>query len=232
MAQPVEGLDAERVRTRLIEAEARIARACEQAGRKPEDVELLAATKYVPADELGTLAVAGVSLVGENVAGDLQAKQERWGDRFVWDFIGHLQSRKTKVVLPRVRLIHSVESESVMRQIDRHASEQARVLLEVNVAGEESKYGVPVESVDRFLETAAQFDAVRFVGLMTMPPLAASPEDARPYFSALRGLAERLTDRWAPRHEFSVLSMGTSQDYEVAVEEGATICRLGSVLYG
>jgi pyridoxal phosphate enzyme (YggS family) len=198
----------------------------------PEEVELLAATKYVPADALGTLAEAGVRLVGENVAADLEAKQELWGDRFTWDFIGHLQSRKTRIVLPRVRLIHSVESESVMRQIDRHATDQARVLLEVNVAGEESKYGVPLPAVDGFLEIAAQFEALHFVGLMTMAPLAASPEDARPYFSALRTLAERLTDAWAPRHEFSVLSMGTSQDYEVAVEEGATICRLGSVLYG
>jgi pyridoxal phosphate enzyme (YggS family) len=232
MAQLVEGLDAERVRTRLAETETRIARACERVGRKPEEVELLAATKYVSADALGALADAGVRLVGENVAADLEAKQELWGDRFTWDFIGHLQSRKTKIVLPRVRLIHSVESESVLRQIDRHASAKARVLLEVNVAGEESKYGVRPPNLDAFLETAAQFEAVRFVGLMTMPPLAASPEEARPHFAGLKALAERLTGAWSPRHEFSVLSMGTSQDYEVAVEEGATICRIGSVLYG
>jgi PLP dependent protein len=232
MAQLVEGLDSERVRTRLADAEARIARACARVGRSPGEVELLAATKYVPAVALGTLAEAGVRLVGENVAADLEAKQELWGDRFTWDFIGHLQSRKTKLVLPRVRLIHSIESESVVRQIDRHATEEARVLLEVNVAGEESKYGVHPDAADRFLEAATQSEGVRFVGLMTMPPLATSPEDARPHFAALRVLAERLTRDWSPRHEFSVLSMGTSQDYEVAVEEGATICRLGSVLYG
>ena len=185
----------------------------------------------MPADALGALAEAGVRLVGENVAADLEAKQELWGDRFTWDFIGHLQSRKAKVVLPRVRLIHSIESESVLRQIDRHATEQARLLLEVNVAGEESKYGIDPEGVDHFLEMAAQFEAVRFVGLMTMPPLTPAPEDARPHFAALKALAERLTGAWSPRHEFSVLSMGTSQDYEVAVEEGATICRLGAVLY-
>ena len=231
MAQLVERLDAERVRTRLEDAQGRIARACERAGRAPEDVELLAATKYVPADSLGALAEAGVRLVGENVAADLEAKQELWGDRFTWDFIGHLQSRKAKVVLPRVRLIHSIESESVLRQIDRHATEQARLLLEVNVAGEESKYGIDPEGVDRFLEMAAQFEAVRFVGLMTMPPLAPAPEDVRPHFAALRTLSRRLAAAWSPRHEFSVLSMGTSQDYEVAVEEGATICRLGAVLY-
>jgi PLP dependent protein len=233
VVRQVEGLDPERVRARLGEAQARVARACERAGRSVEEVELLAATKYVPADALGALAEAGVRLVGENVPADLEAKQERWGDRFEWDFIGHLQSRKTKLVLPRVRLIHSVESESVLGQIERHAHADApaRLLLEVNVAGEESKYGVRPDDVDDFLDAASQLDAVRFVGLMTMPPLAAAPEDARPWFRALRELAERLSGSWAPRHEFSVLSMGTSQDYEVAVEEGATICRLGSVLY-
>jgi PLP dependent protein len=231
MAQLVESLDSERVRTRLAEVEERIARACGRAGREPQEVEVLAATKYVPKEALGALAEGGVRLVGENVAADLEAKQELWGDRFTWDFIGHLQSRKTKIVLPLVRLIHSVESESVVRQIERLATEPVRVLLEVNVGGEESKYGIRPEEVDRFLETAAELEAVRFAGLMTMPPLATSPEDARPHFAALRELAERLREAWSPRHEFSILSMGTSQDYEVAVEEGATICRIGSVLY-
>src|SRR5262249_4952486 len=148
-----------------------------------------------------------------------------------WDFIGHLQSRKAKDVLPRVRLIHSVASESVLRQIERHAKASARVLLEVNVAGEESKSGVAPAAVDRFLETAAEYERVPFAGLMTMPPLVREPEEARPWFSALRELAERLSETWSPRYDFSVLSMGTSQDYEVAVEEGATICRLGTTLY-
>jgi len=231
VAQLVERLDADRVRARLAEADTVIRRACERAGREPGEVEILAATKYVPVDAMGALAAAGVHLVGENVAADLAAKQERWGEHFSWDFIGHLQSRKTKLVLPRVRLIHSVESASVLRQIERHASEPARVLLEVNVGGEQSKYGVAPDEVDAFIESAADLESVRFAGLMTMPPLAASPEDARPYFAALRALAERLSADWSPRHEFSILSMGTSQDYEVAVEEGATICRLGSVLY-
>jgi pyridoxal phosphate enzyme (YggS family) len=231
LAQLVTGLDAERVASRLAEAEERIAGACARTGRAPGSVELLAATKYVPAEALGTLADAGVRLVGENTSAALETKQELWGDRFTWDFIGHLQSRKTKDVLPRVRLIHSVSSESVMRQIERHATVPARVLLEINVAGEESKYGVRPESVDEFLETASQFESVHFGGLMTMPPLALDPEEARPYFAALRELAGRLTQAWSPRHEFSILSMGTSQDYEVAAEEGATICRLGSVLY-
>ena len=173
MARLVTGLDAGLVRRRLAEAEERIAAACDRAGRSPGDVELPRGDQVrARADALGALAEAGIRLVGENIAADLEAKQERWGDRFTWDFIGHLQSRKTKVVLPRVRLIHSVESESVMRQIERHATGQARVLLEVNVAGEESKHGCPPGDVERFLESAAQFEAVRFAGLMTMPPLA------------------------------------------------------------
>jgi pyridoxal phosphate enzyme (YggS family) len=236
VAELVTGLDPARVGARLEEAEQRIAHACARSGRSPGDVELLAATKYVPAEELGVLAEAGVRLVGENTAAALEAKQERWGERFTWDFIGHLQSRKTRMVLPRVRMIHAVDSESVMRQIDRHARDQRpdqmpRLLLEVNVGGEESKHGVAPGEVDRFLETAEPFGAVRFAGLMTMPPLVRAPGEARPHVAALRELAERLQAAWSPRHEFTVLSMGTSQDYEVAVEEGATVCRLGGVLY-
>jgi pyridoxal phosphate enzyme (YggS family) len=232
VARLVADLDPEVVGARLAQAGERIASACRRAGRDPGEVELLAATKYVPLEAMGVLADAGVRLVGENVAADLVAKQDRWGDRFTWDFIGHLQSRKTKLVLPRVRLIHSVSSDSVMRQIERLADTPARVLLEVNVAGEESKEGIATADVDRFLESAAGYGQVSFAGLMTMPPLASRPEEARPCFSALRELAERLRSQWSPRHDFSILSMGTSQDYEVAVEEGATICRLGSVLYG
>jgi pyridoxal phosphate enzyme (YggS family) len=220
------------VRERLADAEAKIAAACARAGRDPAAVEILAATKYVPLEMMGALAEAGIELVGENTAQALIAKQERWGDAFTWDFIGHLQSRKTKQVLPRVRLIHSVSSDSVVEQIRRRADGATRVLLEVNVAGEQSKDGVPVDNVDAFVERASQGPAVVFAGLMTMPPFAARPDQARPYFRRLRELGERLRQEWAPRHEFEALSMGTSQDFEVAAEEGATIVRLGSVLYG
>jgi PLP dependent protein len=232
VARLLEQVDAARVRERLAEARAAITAACDRAGRDSAGVEILAATKYVPLEMMGALAEAGIDLVGENTAQDLIAKQERWGDAFTWDFIGHLQSRKTKQVLPRVRLIHSVESNSVVEQIERHAERPARVLLEVNVAGEQSKYGVPFAEVDAFVERASEQEQVAFAGLMTMPPFAERPEDARPYFARLRELSERLRTGWAPRHEFAALSMGTSQDYEVAVEEGATIVRLGSVLYG
>ncbi len=232
MARLLDAVDPARVRERLAQAHAAIEAACSRAGRDPADVEILAATKYVPLELMGALAEAGVRLVGENTAQDLIAKQERWGDAFTWDFIGHLQSRKAKQVLPRVRMIHSVESDSVVAQLERHASRPARVLLEVNVAGEASKYGVPVEEVERFVERASARAHVTFAGLMTMPPFAERAEEARPYFARLRELGEGLRAGWAPRHEFNRLSMGTSQDYEVAAEEGATIVRLGGVLYG
>jgi PLP dependent protein len=231
VASTVGRVDPERVRANVAVARERIAAACGRAGRDPASVELLAATKYVNVDELESLVAAGVELVGENTARDLIAKHDRFHDRLTFDFIGHLQSRKTVDVLPRVRLIHSVESESVLRQIERHADGPTRVLLEVNVSGEQSKHGIAPKAVDSFVAAAAAYPKVRFAGLMTMPPLSADPEPARPYFAALRELAERLRDSWLGRHEFETLSMGTSQDFDVAVEEGATVVRLGAVLY-
>jgi PLP dependent protein len=228
VARHVDALDTERVRARLAEAHERIA----AANPGPEVVEVLAAVKYVPVELMGVLAEAGVTLVGENTAQALIAKQERWADRFTWDFIGHLQSRKTKDVLPRVRLIHSVESDSVVERIERHAAAPVRVLLEVNVAGEESKHGVSPGEVDAFVERATRVENLVFGGLMTMPPHTEDPEGARPCFAQLRELRDRLTAEWEGRHDFRALSMGTTQDYVVAVEEGATIVRLGSVLYG
>jgi uncharacterized pyridoxal phosphate-containing UPF0001 family protein len=226
VARQVDALDPEQVRARLAEARERIA----AAGPGAEGVEVLAAVKYVPVELMGVLAEAGVTLVGENTAQALIAKQERWGDRFTWDFIGHLQSRKTKDVLPRVRLIHSVESDSVQERIQSLADKPVRVLLEVNVAGEESKYGVPLDDVDQFVDRAGE--KVVFAGLMTMPPYTEDPEAARPYFARLRELRDRLAQEWEGRHDFRALSMGTTQDYVVAVQEGATIVRIGSVLYG
>ena len=228
MARIVADLDPARVAERLREVRERI----EAARPGQEAVEVLTATKYVPVELMGALASAGIELVGENTAQALVAKQERWGERFTWDFIGHLQSRKAKDVIPRVRLIHSVESDSVVERIERHADAPVHVLLEVNVAGEESKDGVPLADVNAFVARAGRADKLVFGGLMTMPPFAADPQQARPHFARLRELRDRLAAEWEGRHDFRALSMGTSQDYEVAVEEGATIVRLGSVLYG
>lgn len=183
------------------------------------EVEILAATKYVPIEEMGTLAEAGVRLVGENRQQDLAAKHERWGDAFEWDFIGNLQSRKVKRLLPICRLIHSVATDSALTQLGRHGDESTEVLVEVNVSGEEGKGGVEPARLGEFIERCP----VRVSGLMTMPPFTEDPESSRPYFARLAELASE--------HGLERLSMGTSQDWRVAVEEGATIIRLGTSLY-
>ena len=209
MVEPVTDIDTGRIRENL-------ARIREQAG---PDVEILAATKYIRVEDMGTLAEAGIELVGENRLQDLEAKQERWGERFTWDFIGNLQSRKVKKIVPRVRLIHSVATDTVLEQLGRHGGPETEVLVEVNLSGEEGKGGIEPGSLDDFIELCP----VRVSGLMTMPPFTEDPEASRPYFA---GLAELAADRGLER-----LSMGTSQDWPVAVEEGATIIRLGSVLW-
>ena len=182
-------------------------------------VEILAATKYVPLEEMGALADAGVRLVGENRQQDLSAKHERWGDRFEWDFVGNLQSRKVKRILPLCRLIHSVATDSVLEQLGRHGTPATEVLVEVNVAGEHGKGGVAPAELGELVARCP----VRVVGLMTMPPFSTDPEDSRPHFARLAELAAE--------HGLARLSMGTSQDWQVAVEEGATIVRLGTALY-
>lgn len=211
MAELIRGLDPDRVRENAARIRAEIG----------PDVELLAAVKYVAAEELGVLAEAGVTLVGENRAQELEVKAGMYPGVFTWDFIGHLQSRKVRQVLPHVRLIHSVGSDSVLAQLDKHAPEGTEILVEVNVAREEAKSGVDPDELDAFLERVPAH--VRVTGLMTMPPLAADPEDNRRWFAALAQLA---ADRGLPR-----LSMGTSQDYAVAAQEGATIVRIGTTLY-
>jgi uncharacterized pyridoxal phosphate-containing UPF0001 family protein len=188
------------------------------AGRDPADVELLAAVKYVPLDELPKLAEAGIEVVGENRAQELAAKHAAHGGLFSgWDFIGALQSRKVKEIAPIARLIHSVASESALSQLERHPARE--VLIQVNVAAEEGKAGVAPSDLAAFIDACP----VPVGGLMTMPPFVERAEDNRRHFARLAELAAE--------HGLARLSMGTSQDYEVAVQEGATIVRLGSVLY-
>jgi pyridoxal phosphate enzyme (YggS family) len=223
--------DVNTVRERFAEVEGRVAEAAGAAGRDPADVRVLVATKYVAAEHLGALRDAGVRLIGENRAQDLVAKHELYGDAFDYHFIGHLQSRKTKLVLPIVSLIHSVGSLSVVQEIEARGANPTDVLLEVNIGGEESKSGVPLDEVDAFLEATAACPKARFAGLMCMPPLFDDPDEARPFFVQARELAERLSTKWTGTYTFDQLSMGTSADYEVAVQEGATIVRVGSVLF-
>ena len=209
MAQLISGLDAARVRENLARVRDEL----------PDGVEVLAAVKYVPLEELGKLAEAGVDLVGENRSQDLVAKAAAYPGVFRWHFIGQLQSRKVPQILPHVELIHSVASDSALRRLARHATPETEILVEVNVAGEAGKAGVAPAELGGFLARSP----ARVTGLMTMPPATDDPEASRPYFAALRGLARR--------HGLARLSMGTSQDYRVAAEEGATIVRLGSTLY-
>lgn len=202
-------IDPVRVRANLEEV------AGEAAGR----AEVLVACKYVPVEEMGALAAAGVDLVGENRQQDLAAKHEGYADDFTWDFIGNLQSRKIRQILPLVRLIHSVATNSVLDQLGRHGTSETEVLIEVNVAEEEGKGGVAPADLADFIARCP----VRVSGLMTMPPSAEDPEDSRPYFARLAELAAA--------NGLERLSMGTSQDWRVALEEGATIIRLGSALF-
>ena len=208
-------LSAERVAANLAAVRDEI----RSAGRDPDELEILAAVKYLDAEQLDALADGGITLLGENRAQELVAKAERWPGRFTWDFIGQLQSRKVKQILPYVRLIESVASDSALRQLERHADPATEILVEVNLAGEGSKSGIAPEELDAFLERAP----VRVTGLMTMPPFTDDPEASRPYFARLRELAQaRGLER---------LSMGTTQDFAVAAQEGATIVRIGSRLY-
>jgi PLP dependent protein len=200
-------MDAELVRRNLERVRERIG----------SEVEVLAAVKYVDAADLPALAEAGIELVGENRAQELLAKQEAHGDLFSWDFIGQLQSRKVKDIAPNVRLIHSLASESALSKLEQHPAQE--VLVQVNVAGEEGKAGIAPQELADFIARCPS----PVTGLMTMPPFVERAEDSRRHFARLAELASE--------HNLSRLSMGTTQDYEVAAEEGATIVRLGSVLY-
>jgi uncharacterized pyridoxal phosphate-containing UPF0001 family protein len=208
VAELITGIDAARVRANLARIRSEL----------PDGVEILAAVKYLPLEELGTLAAAGIEIAGENRAQDLEAKATAHPE-FRWHFIGQLQSRKVKQIVPHAELIHSVASDSALRQLERHAAPDTKILVEVNVAGEEGKAGIAPAELGAFIARSP----VRVVGLMTMPPFTADPEASRPVFRALRELAGE--------HGLRVLSMGTSQDYRVAAEEGATIVRLGTTLY-
>ena len=227
MAQLISGLRAHTIRENLERLQEEVAQAVARrrsgvATPGAQDVEILAATKYVALEDLPLLAQAGIGLVGENRAQDLQAKVAACGDLFEWDFIGQLQSRRVRLIVPHVRLIHSVASESALRELARHRDQARpgmRILIEVNLAAEAGKAGIAPRELDSFIDRAP----VPVAGLMTMPPLSEDPEASRPWFAALRELAGE--------HGLAALSMGTSQDYVVAVEEGATIVRIGTSLY-
>ena len=222
MVELIESLRVERVRANLEAVRAEVAEAAALSGRDAREVEILAAGKYVRCEELSVLASAGVVLVGENRAQDLQEKVATHGDLFTWDFIGALQSKHVRAIVPHVRLIHSLASASAMRELERHVAHARpglRALVEVNLAGDPGKAGIVPGALDAFIARSP----IPVVGLMTMPPLADDAEQSRPWFSALRELAHA--------RGLGELSMGTTQDFAVAVQEGATIVRIGTRLY-
>jgi PLP dependent protein len=206
----IEGVTADRVARNLREVRDEIGR---------DDVEILAAVKYLPAESLQALADAGLTTLGENRAQELERKAAAHPGVFTWDFIGQLQSRKVKTLAPLVRRIHSVASDSALKELGKHGRDGLEILVEVNIAGDEGKAGIRPADLGAFIDRCP----IRPVGLMTMPPLADDPEDSRRWFTQLRELAER--------HELQHLSMGTTQDYAVAAQEGATIVRIGTRLF-
>jgi PLP dependent protein len=216
---------------RLTEALARVRADLDAAarisGRAPGAVELVVAGKYIPPEDTGLLVAAGVTLVGENRMQDLRAKAARAAGALTFDFIGHIQRNKVKDILPAVRLIHSLDSERLAAEIARRAEGEARVLVELNIAEESTKGGIVPTRLRAFVEDVSVHSDLVIGGLMAMPPKQSDPESNRRHFAATRELAEALDREWRGRHDFRDLSMGTSQDYVVAAEEGATMVRVG-----
>ncbi|MDP8952303.1 MAG: YggS family pyridoxal phosphate-dependent enzyme [Actinomycetota bacterium] len=218
----------EEIQDRLRAVQERVAEALHRSGRGPDEVRILVAGKYYAPEQIAALADAGVELLGENRAEDLLERQAMFGDAFEWHFIGHLQRRKVKQVVGRVALVHSVDSVRLVEELAKRAPERGvEVLVQVNASGEESKNGVAGSEVESLLWAAAQTGKVRVRGFMTLAPLVERVEDVRYVFVKLRAIRDRLRDGWASHFDLSELSMGMSSDYPVAVEEGATIVRIG-----
>lgn len=227
------------VAQRLRHLQNRVVAACERVGRQPRDVTILAATKARSVAEVAEAVEAGITNIGENYVQELLAKKEQLEHEghsgVAWHVIGHLQRNKVKYVVPFCYLIQSLDSLRLAREISARAGPAGRtqpVLLEVNIAGEQTKFGIPVKQVAGLAAEVLELDNVELQGLMTMPPYSDDPEDSRPHFQRLRALAETLVAEGLPTGALQHLSMGMSGDYEVAVEEGATIIRLGTTLFG
>jgi pyridoxal phosphate enzyme (YggS family) len=221
------------IRDNLARVREEVEAALERGGRGTGEARVLVASKYYDVDQISALAETGADLLGENRADDLVRKQEIFGDRFEWHFIGHLQSRKAKTVVSRVSLIHSVDSIKLVEELAKRAPEggTVEILVQVNVSGEESKYGVAEGEIEALLEAAAQTGGLVLArGFMTLAPLVEDPEDVRYVFAKLRAIRDSLRQSWSPHFDLSELSMGMSGDFAVAVEEGATLVRIGRVL--
>lgn len=222
----------EDIRSRVEGVKEKVGEVLERSGRGQDEARILIASKYFTTEQIHELKGTGIDLLGENRSDDLIRKQELFGDDFEWHFIGHLQRRKARDVVPRVSLIHSVDSVRLIGELRKRSPETGiDVLIQVNLSGEESKYGVEEEQIEELLDAAAETDGlVRARGFMTIAPLVEQAENVRYVFAKLREIRDRLRPSWSSHFDLSHLSMGMSGDYEVAVEEGATLVRIGRTI--
>lgn len=228
-------MDSQTIARNIERVKETIADACRKSGRRPEDVRLIAVTKYVGIDTTRAVLDLGIEHIGENRVQEAVPKYDKLGSRGTWHFIGHLQSNKVKNVLGRFTYIHSLDRHSLAKEIQKRAAKRAMTvncLLQVNVSGEKSKFGLAPSELVEFAKEVAEMSNIRIVGLMTMAPFVDNPEEVRPVFRELRSLRDQLYRLELPRVGKLELSMGMSNDYTVAIEEGATMVRLGSVLVG
>ena len=223
------------IRDRVEGIRKNIAAAALRSGRRPEDVRLMAVTKTVADHRIREAVEAGVDIIGENYVQEARRKREQAGRSVPWHLIGHLQSNKAKYAVRLFDMIHSLDRMSLAVELDKRSRMcgcVTPVLIEVNVSGEETKRGVPLEEAVPLVREVSALEHLSIQGLMTMPPWFDDPEEARPFFAALRGLRDRIIGEGIARVEMRELSMGMSQDYTVAVEEGATIVRIGRLIFG
>lgn len=220
---------------RIAQVQQRIEAACERSGRRADEVQVVAVTKYVSTDKTERVLDAGLNHLGENRWQNAKDKWEALHERGVWHFIGHLQTNKVKDVIGKFQYIHSLDRLSLAKELEKKAAEAeltVQVFLQINISGEESKYGISPEQAQPLLEQVAAMPHIQVIGLMTMAPEVDNPEETRPVFRRLRELRDRLNGLQLTPEPIQHLSMGMSGDFEIAVEEGATFVRLGSILVG
>ncbi len=230
-----ETLVPEQVKKNLLKVKERIVSAAERVGRDPLGIVLVGATKSVDVERIRAAIEAGLEHIGENYAQEAWAKYQQIGDAVTWHFIGHLQTNKAKLVVRFCKFVQSLDRLALAEELNRRAEKVGRVidcLVEVNIGGEETKSGVSPEEVEQLVFEASKFPNIRIVGLMAMPPYLPEPEKVRPYFRRMRELFERLKALDLPNTEMRYLSMGMSHDFEVAIEEGANMVRIGTAIFG
>jgi pyridoxal phosphate enzyme (YggS family) len=219
----------------LARVRERIETAALRCGRDPQEVRLVAVSKTVVVERVGQAIEAGVKILGENYVQEAQKKIEILGHNVAWHFIGHLQTNKAKAAVHLFDLIHSVDSLNLVKELNKQAQQQGKVLpvlLQVNLSGETTKFGARDKEIFQVIEELSAMEGLLVKGLMTMPPYFEDPEESRPYYAELRKLSERLAQQKLSRISIEELSMGMSNDFEVAIEEGATLVRVGTAIFG